>query len=149
MPWSADTAARELWAGLDKGASNGAALAYGPSWLPLDVTGTSLSGNVIRQCYRVPYPPLVLDTVSASNAGNYGFQYFCGSSPPAITSVALFGADCIDITLASEPSVSCKLDDVVRYAWDRTTFMRGNVRDSNPSGAPYFNWLVHFEESVP
>jgi hypothetical protein len=128
---------------------NGYVLAQGSSWTPLDATGTSLSGAVIRQCYHVPFPPIVLDTVSASNAGNYGFQYSCGSAPPAISSVAVFGQDCIDITLASEPSTACKLDDVVRYAWDATTSMRGNVRDSNPLGHPYYAWLVHNEESVP
>lgn len=136
------------------------ALRSGQAWRPLYPTGITLSDSTVRACFHVPYPPMVLDTTLVDSATNSGFAYTCGSSPPAITGVSLFGPDCVDITLASAPSPTCQLDDVLRYAWPTSTCTdpgpvlgsRGNIRDEDPAehaGTRLYNWAVHFEEAVP
>lgn len=136
------------------------ALRNGQAWRPLYPTSITLSGSTVRACFNVPYPPLVLDTTLVAAATNYGFAYNCSSSPPAITDVALFGPDCVDITLASTPSEACQSSDVLRYAWPTSACTdpgpilgsRGNLRDSDPAthaGTALYNWLVQFEEAVP
>lgn len=127
---------------------NGDVLASGGSWAPLWPESVTLSGNVVRACFHVPYPPMVVDTTIVASTSNRGLQYTCGSSPPPISSVALFGTDCVDVTLDSEPSPACQLDDVLRYGWDSGVSQRGNLRDSHPNGAPFYSWAVHFEEPV-
>lgn len=129
----------------------GQALARGASWTPLWTESATLFGSTVRVCYDVPFPPLVIDTTNVTNAGNAGFQYTCGSSPPAISSVAAFGIDCVDVNLASAPSPTCQLDDRITYAFDGTVSSRGNVRDSDPFGGTHFslfNWAVHEEVIV-
>lgn len=146
------------------GATAGKVIAYGPTWEPVwpsteSPAQVTLSGAVITIPFHVPTPPLVLDTTTVSNPGNYGFTYTCGSSPPAISSVALSGDTSVAITLASTPSAQCQTDDVIRYALTvnantnggPTTGARGNVRDSASAtfeGLALYNFAVHFEESV-
>lgn len=130
----------------------GQVLAVGPSWRPTTITGVTRYGTTLRVCYNVPFPPLALDTTFASNAGNYGLQYVCSAGAPAIASVATFGADCIDVRLAEEPSLTCQDDDRITYAFDGNVSGRGNIRDADPEGlihASRYNWAVHEEEYVP
>lgn len=146
-----DTVHLDAVSGRRMALKTGQALAYGAGWRPTWLESVTLSGTTVRACYHVPFPPLALDTTHASNAGNYGYQYACGSSPPAITGVAVFGVDCVDVTLASEPSPACQLDDKLNYAFDGTVSSRGNLRDSDPFGATHsslYNWAVHEEGTV-
>lgn len=128
------------------------------SWTGLRPRSVSANGAVISVQFWVPVPPLVLDTTSVSDPGNYGFTYTDDSSPPAISSVALAGDDTVTITLASTPTGANRR---IRYAYTGTsgnnagptTGMRGNLRDSDTttcgSGTMLRNWAPHFAEAVP
>ena len=150
------------------GAQIGYAMAWGESWQPfwpvLD-NPVSRSGAVITVSFWVPVPPIVIDAVNITGTTKSGFEYVCGSSPPAIDTVDC-SAPCVGnvcscaITLASTPGAPCLTDDVIQYAWSGTsgnasgptTGMRGNLRDSNTAswqGATLYNRCVHFQETVP
>jgi hypothetical protein len=133
----------------------------GRDWEPVRPKVVSLAGNVITVQFYVPVPPLALDTTLVSQAANYGFNYTDDSGAvPAITSVALAGADSVTITLASPPTGGAKK---ISYAnvWNGSvarpgpfTGVRGNLRDSDATasqsgGGPLHNWSVSFEETVP
>lgn len=139
----------------------GYAVSFGDSWQPLwprlgDVS-VSRSSNVVTLYLHTPSPPLVVDTTTVTGLGAArGFEYTDDSSPPSITSVdcsaACSGNICsCQITLSGTPTGANKK---LRYAWTGTsgnwagptTGMRGNIRDSDTF---QYNWLVHFEESVP
>jgi hypothetical protein len=129
------------------------------AWEPLRPTTVTRSGAVITVQFIVPSPPLVLDTTRVSDPGHNGFEYWDDSAaPPAISKVALAGADKVEITLASAPAGKTRS---IRYAYTGTvgaaagptTGPRGNLRDSDAAvsrdGKPLFNWAVHFAETVP
>jgi hypothetical protein len=150
------------------GALAGKAIAYGSGWQPLwprlDGTAVSRTTNVITVYLYTPVPPLVVDTtnITGVSASTRGFEYTDDSSPPAISSVdcsaACSGNICsCAITLASTPTGANKK---LRYAYTGTdtnsggptSGPRGNIRDSDTAtwqGANLYNWLVHFEETVP
>lgn len=152
------------------GATAGKARFYNTAWQPLWPrlsSPVSRNGAVITVYLYTPTPPLVVDTttVTGVSASTRGFEYTCGSSPPAISSVdcsaACSGNVCsCDITLASTPGAPCLADDTIGYAITGTSGnnagptsgARGNIRDSDTAtwqGANLHNWLVHLEESVP
>jgi hypothetical protein len=128
-------------------------------WLPLAPRQISRAGAIITVSFRVPAPPLVLDTTLVSNPGGYGFEYVDQSgNAPVITTVELAGEDSVTITLSSVPTgTGARL----RYAFTgvpnapagATTGPRGNLRDSDatasPNGYPLYNWCVHFDREVP
>jgi len=149
------------------GARIGRAMGVGPTSKPVYPTSISRNGAVVTVTIHTPVPPLVVDTALVSNPGNYGFTYYCGSSPPAISSVDC-GAACVGtscscaITLASTPGAPCLTDDTVRYAYTAsvpsspgpTTGPRGNIRDGSGAvdtwqGEAMHRWMVHFEKAVP
>jgi hypothetical protein len=129
------------------------------AWEPLRPRSVTRSGAVITVQFIVPVPPLVLDTTRVSDPGHHGFEYWDDSTaPPAITKVALAGADSVEITLASAPagktrSIRYAYTGLVGAAAGPTTGPRGNLRDSDAAvsrdGKPLFNWAVHFAEAVP
>ena len=129
------------------------------TWEPLRPKAVTRAGAVITVRFIVPAPPLVFDTTLAKDPGNLGFEYADdGPSSPAITSVAIAGADSVTITLSAEPTASNRR---VRYAYTGAlgaraglqTGAHGNLRDSDttPSrnGYPLHDWCVHFDEAVP
>lgn len=152
------------------GATAGKARFYNAAWQPLWPRLSSpveRAANVITVYLYTPVPPLVVDTtnVTGVSATTRGFEYTCGSSPPAISGVdcsaACIGTTCsCAITLATTPGAPCLTDDKVSYAITGTSGNnagptsgpRGNIRDSDTAtwqGAALYNWLVHFEEDVP
>jgi len=107
--------------------------------------------------FIVPMPPLVLDTQTISNPGDYGFEAYENNQRIAITNVSIvnglvylsFGKDLdkdnVVITYAlNQPANSCI---------GNPRGARGNLRDSDqtPSRlgyAPLYNWAVQFSEKV-
>lgn len=152
------------------GARGGRAIAtgraYQPLWPRMDNPVTR-AGAVITVYLYTPTPPLVVDTtnITGVSTSTRGFEYTCGSSPPAISSVDC-GAACSGnicscaITLASTPGAPCLTDDKIGYALTGvagnlggpTSGPRGNIRDSTAdtwAGATLHHPLVHFQEDVP
>lgn len=132
----------------------------GKTWEPVRPKTITRAGAVITVKMHVPVPPLVMDTTLVSDPGNFGFEYRddSGAAAPAISSVAITGADTVTITLAAAPTGANKR---LGYAWTgtlgarggATTGPRGNLRDSDvtPSRGGYdlSNWCIHFEDVVP
>ena len=128
-------------------------------WTPLYPSSVARSGAVITITFSVPTTPLVLDTTTVSNPGDYGFEFYDDSGPSeTIQSVALSGNDKVIITLTGAPSGAGKR---IRYAYTGsagndggpTTGPRGNLRDSDATSSRLnfglWNWCVHFDEAVP
>lgn len=123
-------------------------------WEPLRPREVKLAETVIKVTFRVPAPPLVLDTMSVSNPGDFGFEVVDTSgSRQTITDVRVAGDDAIAIELASRPANGARLRYALR-AVPRTcpgpfSGPRGNVRDSDDTrsvnGYPLQNWAVHFD----
>lgn len=149
------------------GAMAGKAIAAGSAWQPLWPRLSSpveRTTNVITVYLYTPVPPLVVDTTNVTGVSETtrGFEYTDDSSPPSITAVdcsaACSGNTCsCQITLSGTPTGANKK---LRYAYTGTdnaaggptSGPRGNIRDSDTAtwqGANLYNWLVHFEESVP
>ncbi len=131
----------------------------GKPWEPLRPLSAAQAGTKIRVVYKVPAPPLVLDTVAVTDPGHNGFEYTDDSGAPAvITAVALDGPDAVVLTFDKAPAGPNKR---VRYAYTGTTGAkggattgpRGNLRDSDatPSRTMHalYNWAVHSETPVP
>lgn len=129
------------------------------TWEPLRPDVITRAGAVITVRFLVPAPPLVFDTILATDPGNLGFEYADeGPTTPVIASVALAGPDTVTITLSAEPSGGNRR---IRYAFTGVqgakgglrTGARGNLRDSDAMvsryGYPLFDWCVHFDEPVP
>jgi lysophospholipase L1-like esterase len=129
------------------------------TWEPLRPKTVTRTAAVITVRFLVPAPPLVFDTMHASDPGNMGFEYADdGPATPTITSVALSGADTVTITLSAEPTGANRR---IRYAYTGVqgahaglqTGARGNLHDSDatPSrnGYALYDWCVHFDEAVP
>lgn len=131
----------------------------GKKWEPLRPLSVTRVGDEIRVKFLVPVPPLVFDTFTVSNPGNFGFEYADDSAtPPTITAVTLEGADTVRIKLSAAPTGA---NPSVRYAYTgtigaragATSGPRGNLRDSDTSksrfGNKLENWAVHFTMPVP
>jgi hypothetical protein len=128
-------------------------------WEPLRPSEITRAGAIVTVKLLVPAPPLVLDTVRATDPGNLGFEYVDdGPATPTIMKVAIAGADSVEVTLSAVPTGANRR---LRYAYTGVlgakgglqTGARGNLRDSDatPSrfGFELFNWCVHFDEAVP
>lgn len=132
------------------GAMIGKAMSYGLLWTGLRPISVVRTGSTtMRLTCAVPVAPLVLDTVTGSDPGNYGFELDSGS----VTAVAL-GVDgyTVNITFTGSPTL-------LRYAYTGTngnaggptTGPRGCLRDSDTTswaGTTLWNRCVHFEETI-
>ncbi len=137
----------------------------GGTFEPLRPLTITRAANVVTVTFRVPVPPMVLDTTRVTDPGNYGFTYEDSAASAAITNVAVTGPDTVRITLSSAPTGNGRK---LRYAINAsvpgacpgpTRGARGNLRDSDATlayqtddgGKPYelHNWAVHFELDVP
>lgn len=112
----------------------------------------------VQISFNVPHPPLVLDTLSVTNSGNYGFSVITCDNRNVIQSVFL--KDNVITLHCSEPVAGCK----VRYAvngeklksgWQKGS--RGNLRDSQGDSLnvdvlgkiyPLHNWCYQFEQQL-
>ncbi|WP_428663544.1 hypothetical protein [Runella sp.] len=138
-------AAKKVWDGID--------------WKPIIIQNYVLQGAILEVELRVPVEPLVLDTVTINNPGNYGFS-LVSSSGAAITinSVTLTGSNRIRIVAATAILAGSKL----RYGFNGvlggsgpTGGTRGCVRDSqnvnfNPNGTNFriYNWMPITEYTI-
>lgn len=134
-------------------------LVEGEPWLPVSPRAVTVEGTAVRIEFHVPAPPLVLDTVTVSDPGNFGFEIFDGAAamPATIVDVALDGPDVVVVTLSAPPSPGAR----IRYAFTGNagapagpmTGARGNLRDSDATeslvGNMLWNWAVHFDEPIP
>lgn len=116
----------------------------------------SKSGATYRLAYDCEVAPIVLDTTTVDDPGNYGFQIFDSSGAEVtIDSVAVAGTDIV-ITTSTDPGLGSE----VAYAMQGhpgaripATMARGCVRDSDPAvsehnGMALWNWGVHFRFAV-
>lgn len=130
----------------------------GGTWEPLRPLTVKRDGAVIQVRFHVPEPPLVLDTWTVRNPGNFGFDYSDTSgSAPTIQSVRLIDEDTVEIQLSAVPQASAS--KYLGYAYFGTpgatsgpiSGARGNLRDSDPTPSLYsqalHNWCVHFRET--
>lgn len=146
---------------------------FGGGWEPLrpvdlvrtgaviTVTFTNTTGGLVLDTNTTIYPIYTNLAVTLPIATNYGFTYTDDSSPPAIASVAVTGANSnkVAITLASTPTGG---NQIVRYAmWNSgltgdqggtTNIQHGNLRNNDPtvgvlSGSNMWDWSVHFAKT--
>lgn len=131
----------------------------GRRWSPLRPLSAQRDGLIVTLRFEVPRPPLVLDTTRVSDPGQRGFEVVEASAAPVpIRQVELADPDRVVLTLSRLPAGPGAR---VRYAYTGepgqpggpTTGPRGNLRDSDPtpsrSGAPLYNWCVHFDLPLP
>jgi hypothetical protein len=130
----------------------------GESWTPLGPKSIHVhSPRVIVVKFKVPEPPLVLDTFLVTNPGNYGFQVRDVTGSVPITAVALVNGDTVRLTLGQDLGGSPELS----YAWystggdlgGPTTGPRGCLRDSDKTVGVYdstalYNWCIHFKKPI-
>ncbi|MBX3191600.1 MAG: hypothetical protein KF819_31700 [Labilithrix sp.] len=138
----------------------------GQPWEPVRPIEITRAANVVTVKYLVPKPPLVIDTMRVAQpthtVGKYGFDFFDGATPIAITSVAVVGDDTVQITLASTPvNANKRLSYANEQPFPGCTGpgikhgggARGNLRDSDDQvslqGYELFNWGVTFDKAVP
>src|SRR5262249_46651280 len=142
----------------------------GQTYSPLRPASVNQSGATVTVQMAGQVGELVNDcasgspTVSDPNGTNcthcpLGFEWSDASSSAFVQSVAITDAasGVVTVTLNTTPTGSNKK---LRYAYSGnagtrgpTTGVRGCVRDSDPAvgldGSPLYNWLVHFEKTVP
>jgi hypothetical protein len=124
----------------------------GKPWLPLVPLEITRTGSVIAIDFHNPSgTALVFDTTHIANPGNYGFEYFDGSSvgtPSATITGVAFDAvipNRVNVTLSSMPSGANKR---IRYAYTGVVGTghnnvgpgvgpRGCLRDSDPTLSYY------------
>jgi hypothetical protein len=117
------------------------------------------SGSTVSAKFRVPKPPLVLDTIHVTNPGQYGFSLVTATGIEiGLRSVSVSSADTVTIVARRPVPVGAKL----RYAFKggvsgSKTGPRGNLRDSqgdtlvfDPTGINkrMDNWCVIFEATI-
>lgn len=129
-------------------------------WKPLSPSQVTSTGSTIHAKFRVPKPPLVLDTANVVNPGKYGFSVVTASGIElGIKSVTLSAPDSVTIVTYRPIPAGSKL----HYAFKgtaysgRTTGPRGNLRDSqgdtlifDPAGIAkrMDNWCVIFDVPI-
>ena len=129
-------------------------------WKPLSPSEVTANGSTIQATFHVPQPPLVLDTGSVSDPGNYGFSVVTSQgSAIEIVSVSITSDDTVTLVTTEPVPADAKL----RYAFNgsgysgRLSGPRGNLRDSqgdvlvfDPSGIDrrMDNWCVIFETEI-
>src|SRR5690606_9111896 len=133
-------------------------LVEGEPWRPVSPIDIERQGAEITVQMWVPAPPLVLDELTVTDPGNYGFDYTDASgAPPSIVSVELVGEDAVRITLSEVPvggnrRLRYAMNGIASQPAGPTTGARGNLRDSDATesrhGYALHNWCVHFDEPV-
>ena len=129
-------------------------------WKPLSPSRVTASGSTIQARFHVPHPPLVLDTTTVSDPGNFGFSVVTPEGDEiGIQSVSVTSTDTVTIVARDPIPAGTKL----RYAFNgagfsgRSTGPRGNLRDSqgdvltfDPAGINkrMDNWSVIFESAI-
>jgi hypothetical protein len=128
-------------------------------WKPLSPSKVTASGSTVSAKFRVPKPPLVLDTIHVTNPGQYGFSLVTATGIEiGLRSVSVSSADTVTIVARRPVPVGAKL----RYAFKggvsgSKTGPRGNLRDSqgdtlvfDPTGINkrMDNWCVIFEATI-
>ena len=115
----------------------------------------STEGNDVLVGFRVPNPPLVLDTLAVNYIDNYGFSVINKEGENIISQVSIEG-DTVRLKCSKSP-LNCK----VRYAVNgeklksgRLHGPRGNLRDSQGETEkmtvlgkiyPVHNWAYQFD----
>ena len=115
----------------------------------------STHGNDVLIHMNIPYPPLIIDTISVFPVEHYGFSVISENNENILSSVKIEG-DTLRLTCSKSP-LNCK----VRYAVNgekmksgRLHGPRGNLRDSQGAfvsflidgkNYPVHNWCYQFE----
>ncbi|MDA3926622.1 MAG: hypothetical protein PF904_18200 [Kiritimatiellae bacterium] len=129
-------------------------------WIPLSPRKIFMNGSVITVDFIVPAGSIAIDTTLVMEQTNYGFEYADDSSSATISAVSVVDSDTISISLTATPTGS---NPRLRYAytgvagswsgWNQSGSARGNIRDSDATTSLYgnnlYNWLVHFDYTVP
>jgi hypothetical protein len=130
------------------------------SWLPLYPTAAVRTGDTIVATFNVPVEPLVLDTTTLTNPGNYGIEWIDNGdgNTPTISSVTVTGDDELTIVLSTTPTgTGQKLGFARTVALntgsDINVGPRTNIRDSSTDvsiydAAPLYNWCCVSEIAV-
>lgn len=128
-------------------------------WKPLSPSKVTVKGSTIEAKFRVPRPPLVLDTARVTNPGSYGFSLVTATGIEiGLRSVSISSPDTVTIVARRPVPAGAKL----RYAFKggvsgSKTGPRGNLRDSqgdtmvfDPTGINkrMDNWCVIFESPI-
>ena len=119
----------------------------GLTWNPVHPKKIIRQGNELLIKYYVPSLPLVLDTDTISDPGNFGFEY-TNSDNAKIIKVNVTSPDTITITFSSELSANGTLSYAQNQPTNGCTGVygaRGNVRDSDELS----NWGVLFIAKTP
>lgn len=124
------------------------------------------NGTVVTATFKVPHPPLAIDTVQITEREGTckGFTYSSNGGEVNIAAAevvdnGMSGLGVIRLTLGAEPTGGGEVLRIARLGHDRTkaeaTIARSNVRDSagdrrksTYDGRRLDNWAVHQEISV-
>lgn len=130
-------------------------------WKPLQPEAIYRNGRVVTVVMHVPVAPLVIDTDSVSDPGNYGFEVWAQDGTQAAIEAVSVSGNRVTIVLKADPGQRV----TVKYAQGKkgnnagpATGARGNLRDSDTTlaycrdidaaeqNAPYtlFNWCPIF-----
>ncbi|PYE80569.1 hypothetical protein [Pseudoroseicyclus aestuarii] len=128
----------------------------GRGWHPLSPASISCRANRLHVEFRVPEPPLVLDTDTIPDPGWFGFHL---SDPAAsIRGIRIASATSLEIDLTAPPApgsiLSYALHNGVSGTSGRMTGARGCLRDSDATrsvftGQAMPNWCVAFARAIP
>ena len=117
--------------------------------------GLSVEGNDVLVRFRVPFPPLVLDTISVKYADHYGFSVINKAEKDILGDIS------IEENVVRLKCITSPIDCKVRYAVNgekmksgRLHGPRGNLRDSQGEkevltiqgkNYPIHNWCYQFD----
>ena len=154
------TAASSKWLGAYFGLVYKRVVIDRKDWKPLSPLRVTAKGSVVRATFRVPHPPLVLDTERVVDPGDHGFSLVSAKGNTiGIRSVRLSSPDTVTIASIRGIPPGARL----RYGFKGTAASgsragpRGNLRDSqgdtlvfDPDGIRkrMDNWCVIFEAAV-
>jgi len=118
----------------------------------------TVSGNVVDVEFWVPVPPIVLDTSTLPDFGNYGFVY-SDDQGATIASVAVLNSTTLRITMSANiaahttRTLKYAPTDITGSAQTARASVWGNLRDSEPRqsiavpGLALRNWCFHFTKT--
>jgi sucrose-6-phosphate hydrolase SacC (GH32 family) len=112
----------------------------GKNFMPLQPKSISrdpANPKKLRISFRVPEPPLVLDTLTMPKIVNYGFLIYQNRAAQTITDVQVVGDDAVEITCAGDLDPTKEVE--ITYA-GQNAVGQGNLRDSDPYQA-VFNYV--------
>lgn len=146
------------WVGEYIGKAYAKVVVEGKDWEPLRVWNVTRVGAMVLVAYRVPVPPLVLDTTRVTDPGSYGFSYTSrsGANVPILKAETLGIAVRLTLASAEAGTLSYAQNQVPGTCIGPGTVMmggaRGNLRDSDAtvsqSGNELFNWGVAYTVAV-